>query len=185
MRSLYRPSSIQFQSTHLHEVWLRVANIICGYDSFNPHTYMRCDTKERWRYSGNHVSIHTPTWGVTLLRLLLECIKKFQSTHLHEVWQILDSRMLTDDQFQSTHLHEVWLFAEMLCENVWLFQSTHLHEVWLPNILQQVEKKEFQSTHLHEVWPRLHMKITITKQVSIHTPTWGVTRFEIKVMRNA
>ena len=78
---------------------------------------------------------------------------KFQSTHLHEVWQLSQSFgnfMLT---FQSTHLHEVWRaevitsvslrcfnpHTYMRCDTGWWklsipnwpFQSTHLHEVWL------------------------------------------------------
>ena len=34
--------------------------------SFNPHTYMRCDTSSKICYYVVSVSIHTPTWGVTI-----------------------------------------------------------------------------------------------------------------------
>ena len=54
---------------------------------FNPHTYMRCDVCWDWLAIWKAVSIHTPTWGVTKLILLLTTlIITFQSTHLHEVW---------------------------------------------------------------------------------------------------
>ena len=55
-----------FQSTHLHEVWQGNWRVKIATYSFNPHTYMRCDSK--WRHNRKHlaVSIHTPTWGVTL-----------------------------------------------------------------------------------------------------------------------
>ena len=57
---------IVFQSTHLHEVWLRAvilpsSALLC----FNPHTYMRCDRVIRTTRTFLDVSIHTPTWGVT------------------------------------------------------------------------------------------------------------------------
>ena len=60
-----------FQSTHLHEVWpckicFRFAKL-----SFNPHTYMRCDTREDYIKLCKKVSIHTPTWGVTFIFILL------------------------------------------------------------------------------------------------------------------
>ena len=55
----------KFQSTHLHEVWLKRIQPSTNRISFNPHTYMRCDD------------------------LIVAAIcgeSKFQSTHLHEVW---------------------------------------------------------------------------------------------------
>ena len=55
--------------------------------SFNPHTYMRCDTS------------FTVYYWMTL---------RFQSTHLHEVWPVVVSFDGHDYKFQSTHLHEVW-----------------------------------------------------------------------------
>ena len=56
----------RFQSTHLHEVWRykyygRYVN-----ESFNPHTYMRCDEIITKIHRLFLVSIHTPTWGVTI-----------------------------------------------------------------------------------------------------------------------
>ena len=56
----------KFQSTHLHEVWLMQQAWEYEKEGFNPHTYMRCD--DGYKYYGRYVnvSIHTPTWGVTV-----------------------------------------------------------------------------------------------------------------------
>ena len=55
----------QFQSTHLHEVWLYNSWLHNNRTGFNPHTYMRCDR---------------------VMPVLASAFDKFQSTHLHEVW---------------------------------------------------------------------------------------------------
>ena len=78
--------SERFQSTHLHEVWHWLAIIFNCKDCFNPHTYMRCDKGDRTMEARNIVSIHTPTWGVTSITCQNTWQKRFQSTHLHEVW---------------------------------------------------------------------------------------------------
>ena len=56
-----------FQSTHLHEVWLLIVWTIRLIRCFNPHTYMRCDPSGLQKCRTiSKVSIHTPTWGVTV-----------------------------------------------------------------------------------------------------------------------
>ena len=55
-----------FQSTHLHEVWLSCAPNSDLDIGFNPHTYMRCDLVASAKVPHTKVSIHTPTWGVTI-----------------------------------------------------------------------------------------------------------------------
>ena len=77
-----------FQSTHLHEVWLRLCTYLRALKCFNPHTYMRCDAIIPSISSFRNVSIHTPTWGVTPHYTNLGISGAFQSTHLHEVWPI-------------------------------------------------------------------------------------------------
>ena len=77
---------------------------------------------------------------------------KFQSTHLHEVWQndgSQDNEIIT---FQSTHLHEVWRWKQCTRQESISFQSTHLHEVWQEALNALLLEEKFQSTHLHEVW---------------------------------
>ena len=76
--------------------------------SFNPHTYMRCDIGANTVNKDYYVSIHTPTWGVTVGDNPFCSNRKFQSTHLHEVWLGDDLIDFVSGQFQSTHLHEVW-----------------------------------------------------------------------------
>ena len=81
---------------------------------FNPHTYMRCDLSNRGSFLLLFfVSIHTPTWGVTAIYFTLTIIERFQSTHLHEVWQDTMWLDIIRSRFQSTHLHEVWLCREV------------------------------------------------------------------------
>ena len=82
----------------------------------------------------NDVSIHTPTWGVTLKKCPLSSLMEFQSTHLHEVWQI--SRIVT---------------PLLLCFN--------------------------PHTYMRCDCERVHP--TTGLRVSIHTPTWGVTRRQL------
>ena len=57
----------------------------------------------------------------------------------------------------------------------WPFQSTHLHEVWPFCDKIKINPNQFQSTHLHEVWRHSADFGKTFNEVSIHTPTWGVT----------
>ena len=143
-----------FQSTHLHEVWHISGCSSLTTQSFNPHTYMRCDIPNKYYPFMGIVSIHTPTWGVTLFACCVISTRMFQSTHLHEVWRRHTTIGNSTGWFQSTHLHEVWLAVRVSYSLMSRFQSTHLHEVWLC--------QPFEDLH--------HLC------VSIHTPTWGVTR---------
>ena len=63
--NLIDQTAYEFQSTHLHEVWQWFLWNSKALESFNPHTYMRCDCVRSISKSGGSVSIHTPTWGVT------------------------------------------------------------------------------------------------------------------------
>ena len=60
-----------------------------------------------------------------------------------------------------------------------MFQSTHLHEVWHVMRLFKNLVQKFQSTHLHEVWLGGVRFGRISERVSIHTPTWGVTLYDV------
>ena len=64
--------SSMFQSTHLHEVWRVCSRPSTRHICFNPHTYMRCDSCSDDLCAVLHVSIHTPTWGVTPERWTLD-----------------------------------------------------------------------------------------------------------------
>ena len=129
-RSYWASSVFMFQSTHLHEVWHGQQAADAEYKRFNPHTYMRCDqsticTNQHWT-----VSIHTPTWGVTLFTSYLLLSTMFQSTHLHEVWQTSTSNRARSRQV-SIHT-PTWGVTRRIPPvlSIGQFQSTHLHEVW-------------------------------------------------------
>ena len=99
--------------------------------SLNPHTHAGCDNRYKCNYTRRRVSIHTPTQGVTKLRLLC-----FGSS-----W------------FQSTHPRRVWPSCWLLCIILIKFQSTHPRRVW-PNLATEISKADmFQSTHPRRVWP--------------------------------
>ena len=143
---------VKFQSTHLHEVW---------HISFS-----RCGS--------SRVSIHTPTWGVTIPLTLFINVIGFQSTHLHEVWLSKFKWKTILLMFQSTHLHEVWLFRfTNICLNFSFNPHTYMRcdkqmqdlsgwdNGFNPHTYMRCDAMrsykvtlgvKFQSTHLHEVW---------------------------------
>ena len=76
-----------FQSTHLHEVWLRYGKTLVLLIGFNPHTYMRCDIIHYLTLS-IVIGFNPHTYmRCDLFRFLcILMVIMFQSTHLHEVW---------------------------------------------------------------------------------------------------
>ena len=142
-----------FQSTHLHEVWLGRCCTFLRLVRFNPHTYMRCDMTSVIMDNFFYVSIHTPTWGVTMSSYYIN-FQIYVSIHT-PTWGVTD-------------------YSTYIDPSKW-FQSTHLHEVWLDRVANIFRYWGFQSTHLHEVWLRIIDWDLILLLVSIHTPTWGVT----------
>ena len=164
-----------FQSTHLHEVWLLIVWTIRLIRCFNPHTYMRCDLRGRRQQGDRHVSIHTPTWGVT--GFSVRCQNQNDVSIHTPTWGV-------------TYVLFLWHTS------VWSFQSTHLHEVWP---LKQRRRQESTSFNPHTYmrcdpiypflfWffpgfnPHTYMRCDHRRgktrqrmEVSIHTPTWGVT----------
>ena len=121
---------------------------------------------------------------------------KFQSTHLHEVWQLSQSFgnfMLT---FQSTHLHEVWR-AEVItsvslrCFNPHTYMRCDGGSIWKlsdcecfnPHTYMRCDRMPSFRWHLHICFnPHTYMRCDVKgacifhqRLVSIHTPTWGVT----------
>ena len=141
---------------------------------FNPHTYMRCDTKEDYINLCKKVSIHTPTWGVTEARREEE-LRKRVSIHT-PTWGVTlvtgnwdafnggfnpHTYMRCDNGFVapssqievSIHTPTWGVTLNYLKRKMQsLFQSTHLHEVWHVRVCYIRKVGQFQSTHLHEVW---------------------------------
>ena len=91
---------------------------------------MRCDTHARDIQWCQAVSIHTPTWGVTLLSEVPDRIIRFQSTHLHEVWPRPLSGRWSGTSFNPHTYMRCDVQSCTMSMSILKFQSTHLHEVW-------------------------------------------------------
>ena len=139
---------------------------------------------------------------MTILILSICLIFVFQSTHPRRVWQ--DARWCYTHflEFQSTHPRRVWLTLIGEDFNQSTFQSTHPRRVW-PNLATEISKADmFQSTHPRRVWPykiiqrckwnsfnphthagcdNVDLMCMNSQCVSIHTPTQGVTPFQIYI----
>ena len=120
--------------------------------SLNPHTHAGCDNRYKCNYTRRRVSIHTPTQGVTKLRLLCFGSSWFQSTHPRRVWPSCWLLCIILIKFQSTHPRRVWPSYKIVVVRPFLFQSTHPRRVWLRHITDTVSHHEFQSTHPRRVW---------------------------------
>ena len=122
-----------------------------------------------------YVSIHTPTWGVTAQSNFMEKSKKFQSTHLHEVWRWFSA----DSAFIArVSIHTPTWGVTGKVHRQWRSLSVSIHTpTWgvTPRSFHSKGFGSFQSTHLHEVWHLPIPEFDNIGMVSIHTPTWGVT----------
>ena len=84
-----KQGSGRFQSTHLHEVWLVASPKLLElmmFQSTHLHEVWLNEVSQNMVFI--RVSIHTPTWGVTMAMTFTDLNNLFQSTHLHEVWLI-------------------------------------------------------------------------------------------------
>ena len=120
----------------------------------------------------------------------------FQSTHPRRVWPSYKIVVVRPFLFQSTHPRRVWLRHITDTVSHHEFQSTHPRRVWLSTAKVSILLSEFQSTHPRRVWPsafplnsrysgfnpHTHAGCDLTENgfyicvnVSIHTPTQGVT----------
>ena len=100
-----------FQSTHPRRVWRCRRWLFFRTGCFNPHTHAGCDIGCSAPVGRIHVSIHTPTQGVT------SCgpdgrqpAPEFQSTHPRRVWLMVMALAVGIGKFQSTHPRRVWLY---------------------------------------------------------------------------
>ena len=170
----YERCWLRFQSTHPRRVWHHRAEFPAVQSGFNPHTHAGCDyyqcfdlhirmfqsthPRRVWLLSSSlksatkNVSIHTPTQGVTHLRLPQRLIPMFQSTHPRRVWQKWNALLLKVRLFQSTHPRRVW------------------HRGWH----EQIPMLCF-NPHTHAGCDRMEILENVLSIVSIHTPTQGVT----------
>ena len=143
----------EFQSTHPRRVWLRSPDRISSPSKFQSTHPRRvwpvCVTEMR---DVLHVSIHTPTQGVTYHNLRHYVTHKFQSTHPRRVWQ------------------------SEPCNSFWraVFQSTHPRRVW-PECNIILSSSVSFNPHTHAGCDIGGWSNVININVSIHTPTQGVT----------
>ena len=151
--SIHVFTSSLFQSTHPRRVWLLSSSL---------------------KSATKNVSIHTPTQGVTHLRLPQRLIPMFQSTHPRRVWQKWNALLLKVRLFQSTHPRRVWPNIVAVISHIFGF-NPHTHAGCDLIVIVDSIKEEFQSTHPRRVWLELPEDLTGIV-VSIHTPTQGVTQ---------
>ena len=109
---------------------------------------------EEWLYGSlvRIVSIHTPTWGVTAMCQYKRCYRWFQSTHLHEVWHPVVHLLAAQNSF-NPHTY-------MRCDFV-----SHLHRFGVNRFNPHTYMRCDDGVQLSQR----------SEDVSIHTPTWGVT----------
>ena len=175
---VFRPASQYwlFQSTHLHEVWRLHKDSIEDIESFNPHTYMRCDFDVRAEYPNFlrfnphtymrcdpfefllfltlKVSIHTPTWGVTTGKSVKHwCV----TVSIHTpTWGVTVNKDYYERLLKVSIHTPTW---GVTCRDdrspkklpVSIHTPTWGVTVQPTNHCQTIM---FQSTHLHEVWHR-------------------------------
>ena len=164
--------------------------------SFNPHTYMRCDTAAGVTITQAKVSIHTPTWGVTTWQAhqvrtfcfnphtYMRC--DFRQQRVGREWKVsihTPTWGVTDDPGRMNAVIDVsihtptWGVTEQGLKNSER-RTVSIHTpTWGVTLVSSnlIDAEVFQSTHLHEVWQRWFSQLIVPGNVSIHTPTWGVT----------
>ena len=143
----------KFQSTHPRRVWPKLDRVICFLVSFNPHTHEGCD----WRFAVRA----TYRWSF--------------NPHTHEGCDSRIASSLVGNQFQSTHPRRVWrLFLIVRLRLIKCF-NPHTHEgcdlsrqIWIGYLASF-------NPHTHEGCDHSCIQCRVAAQVSIHTPTKGVT----------
>ena len=181
-----------FQSTHPRRVWLLKSARALG-ESWFQSTHPR----RVWHFalgnisSGQAVSIHTPTKGVTFVRLMLMLHLVFQSTHPRRVW-LSNKVVLKLTICFNPHTHEgcdlyydifIWNSVGFNphthegCDillvpsplNVEEFQSTHPRRVWPARCQVSLSNSMFQSTHPRRVWRKYILFNLSVKGFNPHT----------------
>ena len=143
---------------------------------FNPHTHEGCDyNPQRVVNKYTHVSIHTPTKGVTLNGFIINLIPQSFNPHTHEGCDFgFCLSILWCGKFQSTHPRRVWQLMHNSSAVPLPFQSTHPRRVW-PKCSFGLTSETCFNPHTHEGCDTLWFRCSSWWLVSIHTPTKGVT----------
>ena len=145
----YWQSMARFRKNDFFKWAQKIKSVFC----FNPHTHEGCDFLFLKFLFQLHVSIHTPTKGVTDLFV----------------------RSVVAKPFQSTHPRRVWLSHSRFTEILLLFQSTHPRRVWHAGSVAGLVAK---IVSIHTPTKGVTQEAAVQgaqNKVSIHTPTKGVT----------
>ena len=174
-----------FQSTHPRRVWHPNRERLSDSLSFNPHTHAGCDSPKLIEGNPCYVSIHTPTQGVTSIRVT-EYLQRwsFQSTHPRRVWRLLSHEVSIFLMFQSTHPRRVWLHMVYVMQ--WITVSIHTPTQGVTLILYLYLKLLLSfNPHTHAGCDFFEKGCDFVEGVSIHTPTQGVTLYLITYYKSA
>ena len=90
------------------------------------------------------------------------------------MWHLATTSPATSSQFQSTHPRRVWLCFKDTVKLTPGFQSTHPRRVWLLYLYLIIYIESF-NPHTHEGCDAMGSDSKVIEDVSIHTPTKGVT----------
>ena len=171
---MYPAQASQFQSTHPRRVWPFCTFAMCS-EYVSIHTPTQGVTSYLPIYEINGiVSIHTPTQGVTICTNVTTLYNWFQSTHPRRVWL---SRFFTFVKVYVS-IHTPTQGVTFLPGHTvsWLCFNPHTHAGCDKEIAAKVRSyAKFQSTHPRRVWHPACWGCGILREVSIHTPTQGVT----------
>ena len=168
--SLKKVAITLFQSTHPRRVWLDFFRCFFLSVHVSIHTPTQGVTAVLQQLaSEKSVSIHTPTQGVTMAQARASMIN---AVSIHTPTQgvtKLNRYWISILMFQSTHPRRVWLLEVGLVLLISMFQSTHPRRVWLWLRLVPLCLTLFQSTHPRRVWHTSVYIHLLIKRFNPHT----------------
>ena len=129
-----------------------VIEVLPRQEGFNPHTHAGCDYTLLILLTFSFVSIHTPTQGVT------------------EPNNKKDLRYIVSIHTPTQGVTSVISTGFISCR----FQSTHPRRVWLLHGGNLASRRSF-NPHTHAGCDFFYLLDFLFGEVSIHTPTQGVT----------
>ena len=146
-----------------------------GTAGFNPHTHEGCDPSTARLSQFQYVSIHTPTKGVTQIIWHTCSIISCFNPHTHEGCDPSASSILAVEISFNPHTHE----GCDTIHTIMMLEATsfnpHTHEGCDITINIQTSIIISFNPHTHEGCDLRKYLSKLFKDVSIHTPTKGVT----------
>ena len=172
---LSRDCACLFQSTHLHEVWLCMFRYMCHFSSrFNPHTYMRCDIAFM---AMSHLSVRFNPHTYMRCDNFYILRAYFWSFNPHTYMRCDGYMQKTKERNGCFNPH-----TYMRCD-IWSSTSRSYCFSFNPHTYMRCDCMFRYMCHFSFCFnPHTYMRCDIefnilghTTDVSIHTPTWGVT----------